>query len=251
MPSTTTQPTPIATDETAASSGTTASLPPGAPAPTSPPGTPTPKGAVTSLRRCVALGLLHSIPLLLVTVPFGVLFGVVAVETGLDMAQIMGFSALVLAGASQFTAVQLISDNVPVWLVILSALAVNLRLAMYSAALVPHLGQAPAPTRALVAFLTTDQTYGISVERFQRHPEMSLPQRLAYFGGTAIALAVPWLSATVAGATIGRAIPVEMGLDFAIPITFLAMVAPALRTIAHIAAAFVAVVLALAFAFLP
>lgn len=196
-------------------------------------------------------GIVQSLPFLVVIIPFAVLFGVVATEAGLNLAEVMGFSVLVLAGASQFTAVQLLSDNAPAIIVILSGLAVNLRMAMYSASLLPWLRGASGRHKAWVAYALIDQSYALSIQHYERHPRLSVPQRLAYFGGTAVALCVPWMIATWVGATVGQAIPDEIALDFAMPITFLAMIAPMLRTPAHLAACFVAIVLALMLAGLP
>lgn len=56
---------------------------------------------------------------------------------------------------------------------------------------------------------------------------------------------------TYVGATAGSLIPAHWPLDFAVPVTFLAMIAPMLRTRAHAAAALVSVVAALAFSGLP
>ncbi|WP_041527032.1 AzlC family ABC transporter permease [Paracoccus aminophilus] len=195
--------------------------------------------------------MIQSMPFLLVVLPFAVLFGVVASNAGLDLAKIAGFSLLVLAGASQFTALQLIGDHASMVLIIVSALAVNLRLAMYSAALVPWLGATSPRQRALVAYLLIDQTYALSLREFEENPQLSLRQRLAYFCGTAALLCPLWVLATLVGATAGNAIPDSWALDFAVPITFLAMIAPMLRTPAHIAAALVSVLASLAFAFLP
>lgn len=196
-------------------------------------------------------GVLQSAPFLLVIAPFGLLFGIVATDAGLSLAQVMGFSTLVLAGASQFTAVQLLADHAPLAVVIASALAVNLRMAMYSASMVPWLAEADRPTRALIAYSLIDQTYATSIQQFERNPRLSLRQRVAYFLGSATIMCIPWMIATALGATVGRAIPDSFALDFAVPITFLAMIAPALRSVPHIVAAFVSVVLALVFAFLP
>jgi predicted branched-subunit amino acid permease len=202
-------------------------------------------------RQSLIHGLLQSTPFLLVIVPFGLLFGVVATKAGFDLAEVMGFTVLVLAGASQFTAVQLMTDHAPVWLVIVSSLAVNLRMAMYSASLVPWLGGASQPARAAVAYSLIDQTYVLGIEHFQNVPKLSLTQRLAYFTGTAILMCGCWIIFSFIGATAGRAIPASIPLDFVVPITFLAMIAPALRTPAHVAAATVAVVVSLALAWLP
>lgn len=196
-------------------------------------------------------GVVQTLPFQLVILPFAVLFGVVAAEAGFDLAQIMGFSVLVLAGASQFTAVQLLSDNVPALLVIASALAVNLRMAMYSASMVPWLGAASMKDRALVAYMLIDQSYALSIQHYENNPKLSLRQRLGYFYGAALALCLPWMLFSFLGATMGRAIPADIPLDFALPITFLAMIAPMLRSVAHMVACGVAVVLALLLAGLP
>lgn len=202
-------------------------------------------------RQAFLHGIVQSLPFLLVIVPFAVLFGVVALEAGLDLAQTMGFSILVLAGASQFTAVQLLTDHAPVIIVLLSALAVNLRMAMYSASLVPWLRQASPGQKLWLAYALVDQTYALSIQHYERHPGLSVAQRVAYFSGTAVAICLPWSICTWLGATLGRAIPEGIALDFALPITFLAMIAPMLRTAAHLAACFVAITAALIFAGLP
>lgn len=204
-----------------------------------------------SPRAAFRHGVVQSLPFMVVIVPFALLFGVVATEAGLDIAQVMGFSVLVLAGASQFTAVQLLTDNAPVIIVILSALAVNLRMAMYSASLLPWLRQATPGQKAWVAYALVDQSYALSIQHYERHPKLSITQRLAYFAGTATVVCVPWMISTWAGATVGQAIPDDIALDFAMPITFLAMIAPMLRTPAHLLACFVAILAALLLAELP
>ena len=190
-------------------------------------------------------------PFLLVIIPFGTLFGVVATEAGLSLAETMGMTALVIAGAAQFTAVQLMTENAPVFLVIAAALAVNLRMAMYSAALAPHLGVAPFWQRAFIAYLNFDQTFAASMAEYDRNPTMPLRQKVAYFMGTVLPVAPPWIFFSWVGAVAGARIPAEFGLDFALPIAFIAMIAPMLKTLAHAAAALTSVILALLLAWMP
>lgn len=197
------------------------------------------------------MGLRHGAPFLLVIVPFALLFGVVATEAGLNVAEVLGFSVLVIAGAAQVTAVQMMIDNAPTVMVLATALAVNLRMAMYSASLTPHLGAAPLWQRALMAYATVDQSYAVSIARFESHPKMTLAEKSAYFAGTMALIGPAWYAMTLAGALLGPSIPPEFALDFAVPITFLALIAPALRTLAHVAAAMVSVSAALALAGLP
>ncbi|GGF55293.1 branched-chain amino acid transporter AzlC [Paracoccus acridae] len=208
-------------------------------------------GATRTVRESFWRGAVQSLPFLIVMIPFSALFGVVATEAGLDVAQVLGFSVLVLAGASQFTAVQLLSDNASVVIVILSCLAVNLRMAMYSASLVPWLRGATGGQRAWLAYALVDQSYALSIQEYESHPRLGMPQRLAFFLGVAVVVCIPWMIGSWLGATLGRAIPDDIALDFAMPITFLAMIAPMLRTPAHLAACFVAVAGSLLLAGLP
>ncbi|MGB0958722.1 MAG: AzlC family ABC transporter permease [Halocynthiibacter sp.] len=196
-------------------------------------------------------GVRDSAPFLLVVSPFAMIFGVVSTEAGFSILETMGFGFLVIAGASQFAAVQLMAENTPTVIVILTALAVNLRMAMYSATLTPHLGGASIWTRAIAAYCIVDQSFALSADRFDRHPSDSLSAKIAYFFGTVLLIFPVWHVSTYVGAAVGGQIPDAFALDFAVPITFLAMIAPMLRTRAHLAAAFVAVIASLTFAFLP
>ena len=196
-------------------------------------------------------GLRQGAPFLLVVGPFGMLFGVVATEAGLNVFETLAFSVVVIAGAAQFTALQLLSENAPTVVVLASALAVNLRMAMYSASITPHLGTLPLWKRALVAYLLVDQTYAASVLDYERNPHQSVAEKYAYFMGIMTPVVPAWYAFTVLGAWAGEAIPTQTGLDFALPIAFIAMIAPALRTLAHVVAAVVAVVVALLVAGLP
>lgn len=191
------------------------------------------------------------LPFVLVVGPFAVLFGVAATEAGLPVAEVMGFSVLVIAGAAQFTALQLMAQDAPTVIILLTSLAVNLRMAMYSAALAPWLRGARPGVKLAIAYLLVDQVYVMSQARYETRPEMTLSERIAYYFGVITPIAPVWYAGTLAGALAGSAIPPSLALDFAVPITFIAMVAPMLRTLAHVAAAVTSVVGALALGFLP
>jgi len=206
--------------------------------------------ATTNPKSVYWRGVRDGSPFILVLVPFGMLFGVAATEAGLNLAQVMGFTVLVIAGSAQFTALQLMTENAPTVIVVLTALAVNLRMAMYSVAMVPHLGPAPLWKRALASYLLVDQSYTVAVMAFEEN-QWSLAQKLAYFWGVLSPLAPLWYAATYLGAVLGSAIPPEYALDFAVPITFLALIAPSLKSLAHVAAAFVSAAGTLALIWVP
>ena len=203
------------------------------------------------VRRAYLQGVRDGAPFVLVVVPFAMLFGVVATEAGWSIAAIMAMTVLVTAGASQFTALQLLAENAPTLIVILTALAVNLRMAMYSASMAPHVGRAPLWQRALIAYLLVDQTYGSAMNRYALQPRMSTAEKVGHFLGCATPVVPLWYLFTWIGAVAGQAIPDALALDFAVPITFLAIVGPMLRTLPHVVAALVSVAAALGLVWVP
>jgi len=197
------------------------------------------------------MGIRDALPFLLVAGPFGLLFGVVAAESGLSVPQAMAFSTVVFAGAAQFAALQLIMDNAPILIVVATALAVNLRMAMYSAWLAPWLGAAPLWQRALAAYVNVDQSFACSAVRFEQYPQWTVAQRMAFFFGVVTPIAPGWVAMTALGLWLGEGVPAWMALDFAMPICFLALIGPMMRTAAHLAAGFTSVALALLLAGVP
>ena len=184
-------------------------------------------------------------PFVFMATPFGLLFGVLATEAGFNLVETMTFSISVFAGAAQFTALHLMQEQAPTVIVLISALAVNLRVAMYSASLTPYLGGAPLWQRACAAYLVVDQSFALSIAQYEADLEMSVPQRLAYFFGTCTLMAPAWYVATLVGALVGTQIPDYLALDFVFPIAFLGIIAPMLRTLPHVIAAVTASVVAL------
>lgn len=199
----------------------------------------------TTSKSAFRRGLQGGVPYILVVAPFGLLFGVVATESGLDLAETMAFSVLVIAGAAQFTAVGLLTENASAFLALAAALGVNLRNAMYSASLVPHLGPAPFWQRALISFFIFDQNFASAALEYEKRPTMSVAEKMAFITGVTIPIAPTWYVSTYLGAVLGATIPPEYALDFALPLMFVALAAPALRSAPHVVAATVAIVVAL------
>ena len=202
-------------------------------------------------RQAFWRGYLDCAPFTLIVVPYSMLFGVVARDAGLDILQTMAMTVLVIAGASQFTAIALLQDQAPVFIALAAALAVNLRMAMYSAALVPHIGHAPLGLRALMAYLMVDQAFAVAVRTYEDRPDMTPPTKVAYYFGCMALICPFWYGFTLLGALLGQSIPAAFSLDFAVPVCFIALTAPLLRSGPHVLAALVAGIAALAFAWVP
>jgi predicted branched-subunit amino acid permease len=89
-------------------------------------------------------GVRRSIPILVSTAPFGLLYGAIAVDQGLTVWQASLMSLTIYAGASQLVGIDLFKNHAAPWLVILSIFIVNSRHILYSAAVGRRIGHFPA-----------------------------------------------------------------------------------------------------------
>ncbi len=202
-------------------------------------------------RRGFRAGAIATLPVLLAVGPFGMIFGVVATETGLDLAETMAMTALVIAGASQLTSLQLLADGAPAFVAILAGAVVNLRMAMYSASLALHWQGAPLRARMLAALVLHDQSYALSLTYYRKRPEAPLSDRLGFYFAVGLLTATTWTAMTYVGATLGGLLPEDLDLGFIVPVTFISITAPMLRTRADALAATVAATVAVIAAGLP
>ena len=182
-------------------------------------------------------------PLILGVVPFALIAGISAVGAGLSPLEALGMSYIVFAGASQLAAVELIGQNAPVAVIVATALVINLRFSMYSAALAPHFHGLSLSWRGVLAYLMTDQAFAISIASYGKGRKSC---KHWYYLGAALTMWCVWQTGTAAGVFLGARIPPSWSLEFAIPLTFLALLFPALKDRPSIGAAIVAGLLALA-----
>jgi 4-azaleucine resistance transporter AzlC len=177
-------------------------------------------------------------PLLVGVAPFGMAYGAYAVDNGISSPLAMAMSSVIFGGASQLVAARLIAAGEPGVVTVLAVLLMNLRHMLYSASLAPHAERLPARWRALIAYLLTDEAYAVGVTRY-RTPDASAYAHWYVFG-TGMALWVCWQITTAAGVVAGAAVPESWELEFALPLTFIAIVVPGLRDRPSLAAAAVA-----------
>ena len=204
---------------------------------------------VPSPREELAAGAREIAPVLLGAIPFGFVAGVAAIASGLTPLEGMALSVLSFSGIAQLIVCQLIAADSPALVAIAAAGVVSLRHMMYSAAISPHLAHLSRRWRALLAFLMTDQSFAMTVAHFsepgdRRHRHWNVL-------GSSLTLYVFWQVAVAFGIAIGAQVPATWSLDFAVVLTFIALLVPAVRTRADLAAAIVAAGVALMAAGLP
>ena len=200
-------------------------------------------------RPALVAGARASLPVLLGVIPFGAITGLAMVASGIAPPMAMLMSVAVFAGASMIASAQLLAQDTPALLVIVATLFINLRFMMYSASLRPYFTHLPLRWRLGMAYLHTDNVYGLSLGRFADHP--SDPHRLEYFLGAALPVWIAWQAAVAAGILVGAAVPASWRLEFAAPLAFVALTVPHLRDRATVGAAVAAAVTVVAAGDLP
>jgi len=200
-------------------------------------------------RRPFRNGAAVTFPVLVASFPFAVICGVTATSIGLDPLTGQAVSFFMYAGASQIVLLQLLSSGAPVIVAVGSAVVVNLRYFMYSAALAPHYRTMSLGWKLLLSHLTTDQGVAIMSVRFS--PAWDNRAKNLFSLGSGLTMWGSWQLGTLIGVLAGKALPPEWSLDFAIPLTFLALAVPALRDRAAVAAFVSAGIVAVAAFVLP
>lgn len=177
------------------------------------------------------------VPLIVGAIPFGIIFGTLAINAGLSVGATVGLSSIVFAGSSQFIAVGMIAAGSGWLLVVLTAFIVNLRHLLYAVALVPHVNHLSQRWKVIMGFFLTDESFAVAVRRYEppiqaKRKQDTSPYKHWYYLGSALAMYINWQICTWVGVTLGQLIPnaTEWGLDFAMSVTFIGMIIPYLKT---------------------
>jgi predicted branched-subunit amino acid permease len=183
-------------------------------------------------------GVRDELPLMFGVIPFGLVFGVLGVESGLTPLQTILLSSILFGGASQVVFAQLWAAGVPAFIVGSSVCVINIRHVLYSASVASYLRHLPLRWRVLLGYLLTDEAYAVSIRRLTN----GRAGRFQHFHllGSGALLWMGWQASTIAGVVVGETIPESWSLSFAIPLTFIAVVVPIMRTRAEITTAITA-----------
>jgi len=188
-------------------------------------------------------GVRAEIPLLIGVFPFGLIYGALALNAGLSTSAAQMMSSIVFAGSAQFITAQLVHEAAPGFVIVLTIAVVNLRHMLYSASLAPYLAALPTRWKGLLSYLLTDEAYAPTIIHYEKEGITSYAHW--YLFGAGFSLWFNWQISTALGIFLGTAIPESWSLDFALPLTFIAMVVPVLKDRPAIAAALAAGVVAL------
>jgi predicted branched-subunit amino acid permease len=176
----------------------------------------------SGLWRDFMSGARASLPIIVAVLPFGLLFGAIAVDNGLTVFEATLMSGAVFGGASQMVGIELFGQKVAPWLIVLSIFAVNFRHVLYSAAFGRRIAAWPMLSKAIGFFLLTDPQFAEAEARAEKGQRVSF----AWYMGMGGPIWLVWVAEAAIGAYFGKFVadPKAFGLDFLLPIYFLGLV---------------------------
>ena len=165
-------------------------------------------------------GIIDVSPLMIPVVPFGLIFGVLSIDIGFSPIETMGMSLIVFGGASQIVLLQLFSGGASSLVIISSVGAVNSRHLLYGAVVSEHLSGLKLVWKIIISYFLVDQAFARSNEYFKNNEDKN---KYFHLVGGGITCWVIWQTTTFLGIVLGALIPEKLGLSFAVPLTFLAL----------------------------
>ncbi|WP_419903022.1 AzlC family ABC transporter permease [Kiloniella sp.] len=195
-----------------------------------------------------------TIPMVVGAIPFGIIFGTLADQSGLSPIAAIAMSIFVFAGSSQFIALGLLAAGTGPLIIIATTFIVNLRHLLYSAAIVDDVKHLSAPWRALIAFGLTDESFATIADKIRKSDDAWRLKSVQWFYlGSFSTMYGNWILCTIIGITLGELVPgmSNWGLDFAMSATFIGMVLPYLNTRPMMACVLVAGAMSLGTADMP
>ena len=194
-------------------------------------------------------GVIDVSPLMIPVIPFGLIFGILSIEVGFSPLATMGMSLIIFGGASQIVLLQLFSGGASSLVIISSVGAVNSRHLLYGAVVSEHVSNLKLIWKIIISYLLIDQAFARSNEYFKKSNEKKKYFHLIGGGATCWVI---WQSTTLLGIILGAAIPEKLGLSFAVPLTFIAILVNDFRKILNVAVIIVSgLVATLGFNYIP
>ena len=167
--------------------------------------------------------------LLIPVIPFGIIYGVLGLELGLDPWVVIASSFIIFGGASQLAFIQLFSVGTSSYIVLGSVGAINSRHLLYGAVCSQYFNKLPSKWKIVLSYLLTDQAFAVSLPYIKKNKNFRY-----HLLGSGLTLWFFWQVSTVCGVLLGNIVPTELGLTFAIPITFLSLLVKEFNKIDHI-----------------
>ena len=194
-------------------------------------------------------GFIDVLPLLIPVVPFGIILGVIGIELGFGPLVVYATSFIVFSGSAQIVLFQLISAGATPLVTLTSVAVTNSRHFLYGAVISEYFEELNITWKAILSYFLTDQSFAVSYRYFKENK--SVPNKHYYLLGSGFTLWTTWQISTLMGIFLGSIVPEELGLTFAIPLTFLSLIIHEFRKLDHLIVIFTSGILATLFYDIP
>ena len=194
-------------------------------------------------------GVLDTLPLLIPVFPFGLIIGVIGIDLGFSPLMVYISSLIVFSGSAQIVLFQLMSGGASPLVTLTSVGVTNSRHFLYGAVLSEYLENLSSTWKAFLSYFLVDQSFALSHKFFKKNS--TLGNKHFYLFGSGFALWVVWQISSLVGIFLGSIVPEELGLSFAIPLTFLSLIIHEFRKFDHLIVICVSGVLAIMFYEIP
>jgi len=178
----------------------------------------------SSFRLGAREGFLSFLPLSVGLIPWAMVTGMAMISTGLTPLQAMGMNVIVFAGTAQLGTLPLIAAGAPVWLMVVTALALNLRFVIFSAAIAEGFRGVGAPMRWYCGHLLTDGVFANCMEKMLKIDDTRW--RLGYFLAPSLWSWLLWQVFALVGVLAAGSIPKNWSLEFMASIALLVLLVP-------------------------
>src|SRR5690348_10230442 len=150
-------------------------------------------------------GMRAMVPCLAGVAPFGMVIGLSASQTHLPAGAGWLTAPVMFGGSAQIAAIQLLDAGAAPVAVIVTAVVINLRLALYSAAMAQYWRGTPLWWRLLGGYLLIDPSFAVGIAKYSSDPDRRRGH--AHYLGGGVVLWIGWLSAVGIGAVAGASVP--------------------------------------------
>ena len=176
-------------------------------------------------------GALAVMPLTIAVIPWGILAGSFALEVGLTPVESQAMSAIIFAGSAQLVALGMIKAGIGISSILITTLLITSRHLLYAMAMRTHISPLPLKWRLGLGFLLTDELFAIANQAHKGDSPAQHQFDRWYALGGGLTFYLGWNIATLLGIVAGQSIDNlgELGLDFAIAATFIAIVVPTVK----------------------
>ena len=178
----------------------------------------------THPRMAFLQGVRDIFPLTLAVLPWGILAGSMAIETGLSFAQAFSMSAIIFAGAAQLVSLGMLKAGASTVSIVITILFLTSQHLIYALNFREPIHKLLIYQRLAVGFLLTDELFAVG-------SAANKSLRFAYLFGAGLCFYLGWCLFSLIGIALANTVSNldRLHLDFSIVVVFILIIVPMIK----------------------